>query len=204
VIVFVFGPEISVADYPDPEPGAIPVPWIGYLAHETDHAVHTLEDPTQSADRPVTRAWEPLDAADSERPTPDETPSSTPPADRPRTRSEQVAAIAESHSSTDRYILVDDTDVDDAEKWDHYSPSAFVSAVDRDEFGTALPSDRDPVPDGGRPLSATLVRIDPSTVSSCLADHADTQAVEMGGRHWRATDDAPPRRFARRVPGATR
>ena len=179
MIVFVFGPEISVADYPDPEPGAIPVPWIGYLAHETDHAVHTLEDPTQSADRPVTRAWEPLDAADSERPTPDETSPSTPPADRPRTRSEQVAAIAESHSSTDRYILVDDTDVDDAEKWDHYSPSAFVSAIDRDEFGTELSSDRGPVPDGGRPLSATLVRIDPSTVSSFLADHADAQAVEI-------------------------
>jgi len=113
-ILFCFDRDGTV----DVSRGPVPLDWVQYLAHETEHIVYAHGNArlTREADIPHAHDLKADEAG--------------PHAAR-ATRLDRLRAIAEHVGDTvDRKIAVDDTDVSEleAEGWDYYRPRAFVDA----------------------------------------------------------------------------
>jgi len=134
-------------DVRPPERGpAVPLAWIQYYAHHTDHDVWATGNPRlcREAGIPFPReARESLVAADRE-----------PVAAYDRMNSGRIDRLrlldqlyGESYDREVRFVVVDDTDVTeytDGRPWSYYGPSEFVAAVEDGAF-----PDSDPDPDAG-------------------------------------------------------
>ncbi len=184
-LVFAFDRDWTIDVNPHPRHEAVPLEWVRYLAHETDHAVFAIgnQDLADEASIPgvvdiVGRHsddWDDWLGAKQ----PDGYYEQFP------LRRERLALIEDLHPEADRYIVVDDLDLSDVEAWEHFHAWDFVPAVESGSIDPALPWTTDSdggdelVTDGGLAKSAGIIPVDASHLSSFLDDHGDTPGFEI-------------------------
>jgi len=178
-LVFAFDRDWTVDVNPHPRHEAVPLEWVRHLAHDTDHAVYAIgnQDLAEEAAIPgvvdiVGRHDDPWDEWLGAK-QPDGYYEQFP------LRRERLTLISDLHPDADGYIVVDDLDLSDVDGWEHYHAWDFVPAVENGDIDPALPWAREPVADGGRPVSAGIMPVDASDLSSWLSDHRDAQGFEL-------------------------
>ncbi|PSQ16242.1 hypothetical protein BRD00_11140 [Halobacteriales archaeon QS_8_69_26] len=178
-VVCAFDRDWTVDINPHPSKEAVPLTWVRYLAHETDHPVYAIgnQDLAEEAAIPgvvdvVGRHPDDWDRWLGEK-------QADGRYERFPERRERLALIADLHPDADAYVVVDDLDLSDVEGWDHYHPWDFVPAVERGEIDPDLPWVRDPVADGGIPTTAGIIPSDPSSLVSFLGEYPDGPGYEL-------------------------
>ena len=149
--VFAFDRDFTVDLNPYPGREAVPLEWVRYLAHETDHAVYAIGNQDLAGEAAIPGVvdivgrhpddWD--DWLGDKRPDGyyEQFPE----------RRERLHLIAELHPGADGYVVVDDIDLSDVDGWTHYHAWDFVPAVRRGDIDPDLPWVGEPAPDGGRP-----------------------------------------------------
>jgi hypothetical protein len=148
MFVLAFDRDWTVDVNPHPRREAVPLDWVHYWAHDTDHEVWAIgnQDLVEEADIPgsvesVRRRGGDVDALGEQ----DEAgyyewwP----------TRVERLDILASLFPDADNYIVVDDLDLSDVDGWNHYHAWDFVEAVRGGEIELELPPSESPRADGG-------------------------------------------------------
>ena len=140
-VVFAFDRDYTVDVNPPPrdDQEAVPLEWVRYLAHETEHIVFATGNQLLREEADIPGIPTMLDL----HPEPEE--YAGPPEmwgrHRPR-RADRSRMLAEIYPNADRYIVVDDADLSDLEGWEYYPSWEFVPKARDDAFpfdpGTAL------------------------------------------------------------------
>ena len=146
--VLAFDRDWTVDVNPHPHRDAVPLTWVRYWAHETNHEVWTIgnQDLVKEADIPGTvesirRRDGYIDALGEQDEHgyyewwPD--------------REKRLQILAELFPDAEGYIAVDDLDLGHVDGWEHYHAWDFVEHVRSGELGLSVPSSSDPIPDGG-------------------------------------------------------
>lgn len=146
--VLAFDRDWTVDVNPHPHRDAVPLTWVRYWAHETNHEVWAIgnQDLVEEADIPGTvesirRRDGHIDALGEQ----DEYgyyewwPE----------REERLQILAELFPDAEGYIAVDDLDLGHVDGWEHYHAWDFVEHVRDGELGVSVPSSSDLIPDGG-------------------------------------------------------
>ena len=146
--VLAFDRDWTVDVNPHPRRDAVPLEWVRYWAHETDHEVWAIgnQDLVEEADIPGTE--------ESIRQRDGHTDSL---GDQDQygyyewwpEREERPQILAELFLGAQKYIVVDDLDLGHVEGWEHYHAWDFVEHVQNAELGLSVPSSSDLLPDGG-------------------------------------------------------
>ena len=146
--VLAFDRDWTVDVNPHPHRVAVPLEWVRYWAHESNHEVWAIgnQDLVEEADIPGTvesirRRDGHIDALGEQ----DEYgyyewwPE----------REERLQILAELFPDAEGYIAVDDLDLGHVDGWDHYHAWDFVEHLHDGELGLSVPSSSDLIPDGG-------------------------------------------------------
>jgi len=148
MFVLAFDRDWTVDVNPHPSREAVPLEWVQYWAHETDHEVWAIgnQDLVDEAAIPgtvesVRRRDGDIDALGyrdkfgSYEWWPD--------------REERLRILAELFPDAKGYVVVDDLDLSHVPGWDHYHAWEFVDLVQDGEIEVSVPSSNGLVPDGG-------------------------------------------------------
>ncbi len=148
MIVLAFDRDWTVDVNPHPSREGVPLEWVQYWAHETDHEVWAVgnQDLVDEADIPGTvesarRRDGDIDAL----------------GDRDKfgsyewwpDREERLRILAELFPDAKGYVVVDDLDLSHVPGWDHYHAWEFVDLVQDGKIEVPVPSSNGLVPDGG-------------------------------------------------------
>ncbi|AUX09266.1 ARM/HEAT repeat protein [Halalkaliarchaeum desulfuricum] len=146
--VLAFDRDWTVDVNPHPRQKAVPLEWVRYWAHETDHEVWAIgnQDLVEEADIPGTvesirRRDGHIDALGDQ----DEYgyyewwPE----------REKRLQILAELFPDAEGYIVVDDLDLTHVDGWKHYHAWDFLDHIRRGEFEVSVPPSSDLAPDGG-------------------------------------------------------
>jgi hypothetical protein len=146
--VLAFDRDWTVDVNPHPHRDAVPLTWVRYWAHETNHEVWAIgnQDLVEEADIPGTvesirRRDGYIDALGEQDEHgyyewwPD--------------RENRLQSRAELVPDAEGYIAVDDLDLGHVDGWEHYHAWDFVEHVRSGELGLSVPSSSDLIPDGG-------------------------------------------------------
>ncbi len=146
--VLAFDRDWTIDVNPHPNREAVPLEWVRYWAHETEHEVWAVgnQDLVEEADIPgtvesVRRRDGDLDAL----------------GDRDEfgnyewwpEREERLRIFAELFPDAEGYVVVDDLDLSHVDGWEHYHAWDFVEHVRQGELGLSVPSSTNLSPDGG-------------------------------------------------------
>ncbi|MFB6179089.1 MAG: HEAT repeat domain-containing protein [Halorientalis sp.] len=178
-LVFAFDRDWTVDVNPHPRHAAVPLEWVEYLAHETDHAVYAIGNQTLAEEAAIPGVVDIVGRHSDEW---DEWLGGKQPDgyyERFPTRRERLALIEDLHPNADGYVVIDDLDLSDVDGWDHYHAWEFVPAVEQGDIDPALPWVRDVVTDGGRPTAAGIVPVDASHLSTFLDEYGETPGFEL-------------------------
>ncbi|WP_265112062.1 HEAT repeat domain-containing protein [Halosolutus halophilus] len=145
--VLAFDRDWTVDVNPHPRREAVPLEWVQYWAHETDHEVWAIgnQDLVDEADIPGT--VESVRRRDGDIDTL---------GDRDEfgnyewwpEREERLRILAELFPGADGHVVVDDLDLSHVDGWDHYHAWDFVDLLQEGEMELSTPSS-DLIPDGG-------------------------------------------------------
>ncbi|QSG16306.1 HEAT repeat domain-containing protein [Halapricum desulfuricans] len=185
MLVFAFDRDWTVDVNPHPQYEAVPLEWVRYLAHKTDHAVYAIgnQDLAEEAAIPGVVDIVGRHPADWDDWLGDKQPDGR--YESFPTRRERLTLIEALHPAADRYIVVDDLDLSDVEGWQHYHAWEFVPAVRDGHLDLAPPltddqvSDDDLATDGGLPTVAGIKPADADHLASFLDGYDDTPGFEI-------------------------
>jgi hypothetical protein len=202
MFVFAFDRDWTVDVNPHPQHDAVPLEWVRYIAHETEHRAYAIGNQMLAEEAAIPgvvdivgRHADEWDQWLGEK-------QSDGYYEQFPTRRERLSLIADLHPDADGYVVVDDIDLSDVAGWDHYHAWEFVPAVEQGAIDPELPWVREPVPDGGFPTSAGLIPGDASHLSAFLDEHDDGPAFELTYRDdgaeatavlWNITQDVTRR-----------
>jgi hypothetical protein len=140
MIVFAFDRDWTVDVNPHPQNEAVPLAWVRYLAHETDHEVWAIgnQDLKDEAEIPGIEALceryydEGIDRLGEKN-------------DWRRyeywpERPDRLQMLAEEFPDASEYIVVDDINLSDVGGWSHYYAWDFVPAVECGDIAIDLPT----------------------------------------------------------------
>ena len=179
MLVFAFDRDWTVDVNPHPQHDAVPLEWVRYVAHETDHRVYAIGNQTLAEEAAIPGVVDIVGRHSDEWEQWLGEKQSDGYYERFPARRERLALIADLHPDADGYVVIDDIDLSDVDGWEHYHAWEFVLAVERGAIDPELPWVREPVPDGGYPTSAGIIPVDASDLSSFLDDHGDGPAFEL-------------------------
>ena len=138
-MVLAFDRDWTVDLNPHPNKEAVPLEWVRYWAHETDHEVWAIgnQDLVEEAEIPGT--------VESIRRRDGDIAALGEQNDYGRyewwpERQERLHILAELFPDAVRYIVVDDLDLDHVDGWDHYHAWEFVPTVRDGEIDLELPA----------------------------------------------------------------
>lgn len=177
--VFAFDRDWTVDVNPHPHHEAVPLEWVRYLAHETEHPVYAIGNQTLAEEAAIPGVVDIVGrhADDWDQWLGDKQPDGY--YEQFPLRRERLSLIADLHPDPDSYIVVDDLDLADVDGWDHYHAWEFVPAVEQGEIDIEVPDGGDPVSDGGYPTKAGIIPGDISDLSSFLSDFQNPPAYEL-------------------------
>lgn len=135
--VFAFDRDYTVDVNPPREPDreAVPLEWVGYLAHHTDHVVYAIGNQLLKREAGIPGIAEIVESysevleGDSETDQFSARPS----------RRERVRMVADLYPAATEYIVVDDVDLSDLPEWIHYPSWEFVPAAQEGTIVEDLP-----------------------------------------------------------------
>jgi hypothetical protein len=139
--VFAFDRDYTVDVNPPREPDreAVPLEWVGYLAHHTDHIVYVIGNQLlkREAGIPgiaqIVESYSEVEGADSESDKFSSRPS----------RRERIRMLADLYPAAAEYIVIDDVDLSDLPRWTHYPSWEFVPAAQEGTIVDDLPPTQD-------------------------------------------------------------
>lgn len=117
MIVFAFDRDETVDVNPPAGRRAVPLQWIRYLAHETEHEVWAIGNQRLRAEADIPGIEEILR----------EFPSV---ARSDLTRERRIRLLMDLFPGAQEYIVVDDLNLKHVDAWTHYFPWEFVDAVE--------------------------------------------------------------------------
>jgi hypothetical protein len=177
--VFAFDRDWTVDVNPHPNHDAVPLEWVRYLAHHTEHAVYAIgnQDLAEEAAIPgvvdiVGRHdddWEDWLGGKQRDGHYEHFPK----------RRERLSLIADIHPNAEGYVVVDDIDLGDVDGWQHYHAWEFVPAVERGEFDRGLPWVDAEVVTEHEEDTASLASPDASALADLLKTHEDAPAFQL-------------------------
>lgn len=185
MLVFAFDRDWTVDINAHPHHEAVPLEWVRHLAHETDHAVYAIGNQDLADEAAIPGVVDIVGRHPDEW---DDWLGGKEPTGRYERfplRREQLALIEDLHPEADRYVVVDDLDLSDVKRWDHYHAWEFVPAVEVGSIDPTLPwtTDSDggnePVADGGFAKPAGIIPADASDLASFLDEYGDTPGFEI-------------------------
>lgn len=118
MIVFAFDRDhtLDVNPHHRKEP-MVPLSWVRYLAHETNHEVWATGNQALCEEADVPGTSEALSRVDYE------------PVGVGLDRRQRVTLLGQLFPEADRYVVVDDVDLSHPDGWEHYFPWTFVERV---------------------------------------------------------------------------
>lgn len=127
MIVFAFDRDdtLDVNPHHRKEP-MVPMEWVRYLAHETEHEVWATGNQALKAEAEIPGEAEAMEHLEIEK------------GDFRPPRRNRVRMLGEMFPEADRYIVIDDVDLSFLEEWEHYYPWTFVEAVQAGELEIGL------------------------------------------------------------------
>lgn len=130
--VFAFDRDRTVDVNPPRRRRAVPLAWVRYLAHETEHEVWAIgnQQLTDEADIPGV-----AEAVDQH---PDQDGFDRSAVHIPR--EDRVRLVGDLFPEAERHIVVDDVNLKHLDGWTHYFPWAFVEAVEGGDIDIDLPT----------------------------------------------------------------
>lgn len=133
--VFAFDRDYTVDVNPPPNDDyeAVPLEWITYLAHKTDHIVYATGNQVLKQEAVIPGNAEIVAAHQAA------TPGDIANTDREITRQRLVQMLGELYENAGQLIVVDDTDLSELSEWNHYFPWDFVPAARCGEVVSELP-----------------------------------------------------------------
>jgi len=132
--VFAFDRDQTIDVNPPREEGleAVPIEWVGYLAHETDHIVYATGNQALKGEAKIPGIAEIVDAYPQDPPEDDSVRA------RPR-RETRVRMLGELYPEADQLIVVDDADLSSMEEWTHFFSWDFAPAARAGDIVSDLP-----------------------------------------------------------------
>ena len=145
--VLAFDRDWTVDVNPHPYREAVPLEWVRYWAHETEHEVWAIgnQDLVEEADVPGT--VESIRRRDGDTDALGEQDASGRYDWWPE-REERLRILAAQFRDADGHVVVDDLDLGHVDGWNHYHAWEFVERVRQGEVGPSPPSSTDAAPDG--------------------------------------------------------
>ncbi len=179
--VFAFDRDWTVDVNPHPHHDAVPLEWVRYLAHVTDHHVYAIGNQDLADEAAIPGV---VDIVGQHGDDWDQWLGAKQPDGRYErfpSRRERLALIEDLHPDADRYIVIDDLDLSGVAEWEHYHAWEFVPAVERGDIDVSIPDHdtEDLVCDGGLPTKAGLIPTSASHLASFLEEWADAPGYEL-------------------------
>jgi hypothetical protein len=137
--VFAFDRDWTVDVNPHPRETAVPLEWVRYLAHETEHAVYAIGNQDLAAEAAIPGV---VDIVGRHEDDWDDWLGAKQPDGRYErfpSRRERLSLVRDLHPGADAYVVVDDIDLRDVDDWTHYHAWEFVPAVERGDLDPTLP-----------------------------------------------------------------
>ncbi|NHN42955.1 HEAT repeat domain-containing protein [Halorubellus sp. JP-L1] len=180
--VFAFDRDWTVDVNPHPRHEAVPLEWVRYLAHDTEHAVYAIGNQDLADEAAIPGGVDVVGRYDDDW---DDWLGDKQPDGRyerfPKRR-ERLALIEDIHPDAEGYVVVDDLDLGDVDGWQHYHAWEFVPALERGEFDRDLPwvdAPRDVRTDGGTDAPARIASPDAEVLAQWLDAREDDAQFEL-------------------------
>lgn len=137
--VLAFDRDWTVDVNPHPRHEAIPLEWVRYWAHDTEHEVWAIgnQDLVKEADIPGT--VESIRRRDGDITALGEQNEFGRYEWWPK-RDQRLQILADLFPDAEEYIIVDDLDLSHVDGWDHYHAWEFVAQIRTNQIGLATPT----------------------------------------------------------------
>jgi hypothetical protein len=119
--VFAFDRDMTVDVRSPRSQHLVPLEWVSYLAHETEHEVWAIGNQQLTEEAEIPGIAEAIDRH-SEYTGPVQSVSEYP-------REERVRIVGELSPTAEERLVIDDADLSGLDGWRHYYPREFIAAV---------------------------------------------------------------------------
>ncbi|MCT9094834.1 HEAT repeat domain-containing protein [Haloarchaeobius sp. HME9146] len=175
--VLAFDRDWTVDVNPHPHEEAVPLEWVRYWAHETDHEVWAIGNQDLVAEADIPGTVESIRRRDGDISALGEQD------ERGRyewwpVRERRLEILAGLFPDAEGYVVVDDLELSHVDGWDHYHSWEFMPAIRAGELPLDTPDDADSQPES----LLSEAQDDPTTVSLSAARRALDAARESGDR----------------------
>ncbi|MFC7073426.1 adaptin protein [Halovenus rubra] len=137
--VFAFDRDYTVDVSPHPEQTVVPLGWVTHLAQETEHEVWAIGNQDLKAEADIPGIQELIRQLDNEWYEKIGDRADEEWFDEWPTRKERLRMLEEQFPRASEYIVIDDADLSDIDRWTHYFAWDFVKAVESDTIDTNFP-----------------------------------------------------------------